>query len=142
MRQWNAILTDIFRTNFCKIKKIKNIKNIRYNQVQSGTIRYHHVPSGTIRYHQVPSGTSGYQWVPMYQVPVYQVYQEYQDQISGATYISDVVFPLILQSNVIDQMLIILSTTHPLFDRIPHFQTHEQQKPLSSLYLMFLSSIL
>ena len=28
----------------------------------------------------------------MYQVPVYQVYQEDQDQISGATYISDVVF--------------------------------------------------
>ena len=28
----------------------------------------------------------------MYQVPVYQVYQEDQDQISDATYISDVVF--------------------------------------------------
>ena len=36
-------------------------------------------------------GTSGYQWVPVYQVPVYQVYQEDQDQISVATYISDVV---------------------------------------------------
>ena len=33
--------------------------------------------------------TSGYQWVQ-----VYQVYEEDQDQISGATYISDVVFPL------------------------------------------------
>ena len=32
-------------------------------------------------------GTSGYQWVS-----VYQVYQEDQDQIRGATYISDVVF--------------------------------------------------
>ena len=30
----------------------------------------------------------------MYQVPVYQVYQEDKDQISGATYISDVVFEL------------------------------------------------
>ena len=28
----------------------------------------------------------------MYQVPLYQVYKEDQDQISGATYISDVVF--------------------------------------------------
>ena len=38
-------------------------------------------------------GTSGYQWVPVYQVyQVYQEYQEDQDQISGATYISDVVF--------------------------------------------------
>ncbi len=36
--------------------------------------------------------TSGYQWIPVYQVPVYQVYQEDQDQISSATYISDVVF--------------------------------------------------
>ena len=48
-----------------------------YNQVQSGTVRYNQIQSGTIRYHQVP---------------VYQVYQEDQDQISGATYISDVVF--------------------------------------------------
>ena len=42
-------------------------------------------------------GTSGYQWVPVYQVPVYQVYQVYQkdqDQINGATYISDVVLNL------------------------------------------------
>ena len=39
--------------------------------------------------------TSGYPWVSVYQlcqIPVYQVYQEDQDQISGATYISDVVF--------------------------------------------------
>ena len=55
---------------------------IRYNQVQSGTIKYHQVLSGTIRYHQGP----------LYQVPVYQVYLEDQDQISGATYISDVIF--------------------------------------------------
>ena len=45
-------------------------------------------------------GTSGYQWVPVdtsgYQVPVYQVHQEDQDQISGATYISDVVFMMVM----------------------------------------------
>ena len=45
-----------------------------------GALRYVKVPSGTIRYHQVPVGTS------------VQVYQEDQDKISGATYISDVVF--------------------------------------------------
>ena len=40
------------------------------------------MPSKSSGVHQVPVGTSGYQ----------QVYQEDQDQISGATYISDVVF--------------------------------------------------
>ena len=40
-------------------------------------------------YQWVPVCTSGYQWVPVYQV--------YQDQISGATYISDVVFFFIEQ---------------------------------------------
>ena len=50
------------------------------------------VPAGTSRQQQVPGGTSGYQRVPVYQVPVYEVYHEDQDQISGATYISDVVF--------------------------------------------------
>ena len=55
-------------------------------------MRYYQVPSGTISFHQVPSGTIRYQWVPVYQVPVYLVYQKDQDQISGATYISDVVF--------------------------------------------------
>ena len=45
-----------------------------------------------MRYNQVQSGTIRYQWVPVYQVPVYQVYQEDRDQISDATYISDVVF--------------------------------------------------
>ena len=47
-----------------------------------------------------PSGTIRYQWVPVYQVPVYQVYQEDQDQISGATYISDVVFKSSLVLNL------------------------------------------
>ena len=34
----------------------------------------------------------------MYQVPVYQLYQEDQDQISGATYISDVVLVISVKS--------------------------------------------
>ena len=45
------------------------------------------VPVYQVPVYQVPV----YQ-VPVYQVPVYQVYQEDQNQISGATYISDVVF--------------------------------------------------
>ena len=66
-------------------KTIKRKINLKY---QSGTIEY--IQSGTIRYQWVPSGTS----VPGTSVVhrVYQVYQEDQDQISGAAYISDVVF--------------------------------------------------
>ena len=70
---------------------------IRYNQVQSGTIKYNQVQLGTIRYYQVPSGTIRYQWVPVdTSVPVYQVYQEDQEQISGDTYISNVVFRFVI----------------------------------------------
>ena len=40
------------------------------------------------------------QWVPVYQVPLYQVYKEDQDQISDATYISDVVFEIQNQNQI------------------------------------------
>ena len=62
-------------------KTIKRKINLKY---QSGTIEYNQVQSDTSGYHRVP-GTSVVH-------RVYQVYQEDQDQISGATYISDVVF--------------------------------------------------
>merc|ERR1712080_198621 len=72
--------------------------------VQPGATRYNQVQSGTIRYNQVESGNSGYKCTryqctictnkTMYQVPVHQMYQLDQDQISGATYISDVVFSI------------------------------------------------
>ena len=54
------------------------------------------VPVGTIGYQWIPVVTSGYQWVPVGISAVgtsgYQEYQEDQHQISGATYIFDVVF--------------------------------------------------
>ena len=50
---------------------------------------------GTSGYQWVPVGTSEYQWVSV-GTSGYQEYQEDQDQISGATYISDVVFLMVL----------------------------------------------
>ena len=63
-------------------------------------------------YNQVQLGTSGYQWVTVYQVPVYQVYQEDQDQISSATYISDIVFIHSFQQMVVKEVARKFASSH------------------------------
>ena len=64
-----------------------------YQWVPVGTNGYQWVPVGTSGYQLVPVGTSGYQRVST-GTSGYQEYQEDQDQISGATYISDVFLEL------------------------------------------------
>ena len=67
----------------------------KYERTQQGNLL---VPAGTNEYQRVPVSTSGFPLVPVGTNAVgtsgYQEYQEDQDQISGATYISDVVFGL------------------------------------------------
>ena len=55
----------------------------------------------------------------MFQVPVYQVYQEDQDQISDATYICDVVFQKKKLKNIkiVGSKLIIVHPFKDSFDR-------------------------
>ena len=76
------------------------LRHQEYQWVPVDTSGYQWVPVGTGGYQWVPVGTSGNQWLPVgtigYQwepkgASGYQEYQEDQDQISGATYISDVV---------------------------------------------------
>ena len=55
------------------------------------TSGYQWIPVGTSWYQWVPVGNNWYQWVP-FGTNGYQEYREDQDQISGATYISGVVF--------------------------------------------------